>query len=266
MILYVDRVPAMRQLDAIVKTYRDWGVAGIKFGFVWEGRQSDGDFIYDLLKKCGEHRLLVNLHDNLRPAGLERTLPNYIALEGVRGNEQFPTATHNCTLPFTRALAGPIDYTICYANPRNQTTNAHQLALAVIYYNPLTSLYWYDEPAKYAGRAWPDLAFLDECPTSWAETVALSGEIGEHAVVARRANDGRWFVGAITNEQPRRLSIDLGFLGGGRWRVRRFADGGPAPVAWQTSVLLSDETTDAAGTLDMTLAPAGGQAIILARI
>lgn len=264
-ILYVDRVPAMRQLDAIVKTYREWGVAGIKFGFVWEGRQSDVDFIYDLVRKCGENRLMVNLHDNLRPAGLERTLPNYIALEGVRGNEQFPTASHNCTLPFSRALSGPIDYTICYANPKNQTTNAHQMALAAIYYNPLTSLYWYDTPAKYAGREWPELAFLDECPTNWTETVGLGGAIGEHAAVARRAKDGRWFVGAITNERARQITIDLGFLERGRWRVRRFADGAPAVEAWKTPVELSTEMVTAGGKLTLSLAPSGGQALILER-
>lgn len=261
MILYVDRVPAMRQLDGIVKTYQRWGVAGIKFGFVWEGRQSDVDFIYDLVKTCGEHQLLVNLHDNLRPAGLERTLPNYVALEGVRGNEQFPTATHNCTLPFTRALSGPIDYTICYANPRNQTTNAHQLALAAIYYNPLTFLYWYDAPSKYAGREWPDLAFLDECPTNWDETVSLSGAIGEHAVVARRSGK-RWFLGAITNEAARTLTIDLRFLGAGKWRARRFADGAPAARAFETPVALSTDTVTAADRFVMALAPAGGQAVI----
>lgn len=266
MILYVDRVPAMRQLDGIVKTYRDWGVAGIKFGFVWEGRQSDVEFIERLIRTCGEHRLMVNLHDNLRPAGLERTLPNYIALEGVRGNEQFPTASHNCTLAYVRALSGPIDYTICYANPKNRTTNAHQMALAAIYYNPLTSLYWYDTPDKYAGRDWPELAFLDECPTTWAQTVSLGGTIGEHAAVARRAHDGRWFVGVITNETARTLPIDLGFLGAGRWRLRRFADGPAAEQPWATPVTLSAQTVDARTRLDVAMAAAGGQAMILERI
>lgn len=261
MILYVDRVPAMRQLDAIVKTYQRWGVAGIKFGFVWEGRQSDVDFITNLVKTCGEHGLLVNLHDNLRPAGLERTYPNYIALEGVRGNEQFPTATHNCTLPFTRALSGPIDYTICYANPKNQTTNAHQLALAAIYYNPLTFLYWYDTPSKYAGADWFDLAFFDECPTSWEETRALSGAIGEHAVVARKAR-GKWFLGAITNETARTLAIPLQFLGPGQWKARRFADGARDERAYKTPVVLSEELVDTGTSFDLRLAASGGQAVI----
>jgi len=266
MILYVDRVPAMRQLDAIVRTYRAWGVAGIKFGFVWEGRQEDVDFIYDMVRRCGEQRLMVNLHDNLRPAGLERTLPNYIALEGVRGNEQFPTARHNVTLPFTRALAGPIDYTICYAHERNQTTNAHQLAMAAVYYNPLTFLYWYDGPEKYADAAdWPELSWFDDCPTSWDETAALGGAIGEYVVVARRRGK-RWFLGAMTNEQARRVPISTGFLGNGRWRATIYADGAAASPARLTKVEISSRELRAGDPLELALAPSGGQAILFERV
>jgi alpha-glucosidase len=266
MILYVDRVPAMRQLGAIVRIYRTWGVAGIKFGFVWEGRQEDVDFIYDLVRRCGEHRLMVNLHDNLRPAGLERTLPNYIALEGVRGNEQFPSARHNVTLPFTRALAGPIDYTICYAHERNQTTNAHQLAMAAVYYNPLTFLYWYDEPAKYTDdAAWPELRWFDECPTRWDETAALGGAIGEYVVVARR-HGKRWFLGAMTNEQARRVPIATDFLGKGRWHATIYADGTAASQARQTPVEISSRELRAGDRLELALAPGGGQAILFERV
>jgi alpha-glucosidase len=261
MILYVDRVPAMRQLDAIVRIYRGWGVSGIKFGFVWEGRQEDVDFIHAVVRKCGEHRLLVNLHDNLRPAGLERTLPNYIALEGVRGNEQFPTARHNVTLPFTRALAGPIDYTICYAHDRNRTTNAHQLAMAAVYYNPLTFLYWYDEPSKYDIGRWPELRWFDECPTSWDETVALSGAIGEHVAVARR-NGGRWFLGAMTNEEARRLSVPLTFLRKGSWRATIYADGEAADPPRSTPVVIRQVRVRPQDRLELVLAPSGGQAIL----
>lgn len=260
-ILYVDRVPVMRQRDQILKVYRDWGVAGCKFGFVWEGRQSDNDFIYDLVKACGEHRLLVNLHDNLRPAGLERTLPNYVALEGVRGNEQFPTATHNVTLPFTRAVAGPIDYTICYANPKNQTTNAHQLAMAAVYYNPLTFLYWYDTPEKYAGKPWPELRWFDECPTTWDETRVLTGKIGEYVVVARRHGQ-RWFLGAMTNEKARIVKVKLDFLGAGKRKASIFADGEPAEKAMKTPVVIRETVLDGAQTLTLELAPSGGQAVL----
>lgn len=259
-ILYVDRVPAMRQLDDILRTYSRWGVAGIKFGFIWEGRQSDVDWLFDVLKKCGEHRLLVNLHDNLRPAGLERTLPNYIALEGVRGNEQFPTAKHNVTLPFTRNLIGPIDYTICYAHEKNRTTNAHQLAMAVVYYNPLTFLYWYDKPAKYGQREWPELTFFDECPTTWDETRALAGEIGEYVVVARR-HGKRWFLGAMTNESPRQVEISLSFLGTGNWTAHIYEDGSPAQVANQTPVRVRQGAVTGSVRMKLDLAPSGGQAI-----
>jgi alpha-glucosidase len=264
LILYVDRAPAMRQLDAIVRTYERWGVAGIKFGFVWEGRASDNAFIYDLVKRCGEHRLLVNLHDNLRPAGLERTLPNAMTIEGVRGNEQFPTARHNVTLPFVRNVAGPMDYTICYAHQRNRTTNAHQLAMAVVYYSPLVFLYWYDTPAKYAS-GFPELAFFDACPASWDETVALDGAVGEFAVVARRAGE-RWFLGAMTNEAARRLSVPLGFLGEGRWRARIFADGAPGAEARLTPVEITTREVARTGVLDLALAPSGGQAVLFERI
>lgn len=260
-ILYVDRVPVMRQRDQILKAYREWGVAGCKFGFVWEGRQSDNDFIYDLVKACGEHRLLVNLHDNLRPAGLERTLPNYVALEGVRGNEQFPTATHNVTLPFTRAVAGPIDYTICYANEKNRTTNAHQLAMAAVYYNPLTFLYWYDAPEKYAGRDWPELRWFDECPTTWDETRVLAGEIGEYVVVARRHGQ-RWFLGAMTNEKARVLKVSLDFLGAGQRKASIFADGEPAEKPMKTPVVIREAVLDGAATLTLDLKPSGGQAVL----
>jgi len=264
LILYVDRVPAMRQLDAILRTYRRWGVAGVKFGFVWEGRASDEAFIYNLVKRCGENRLLVNLHDDLRPSGLERTLPNCITLEGVRGNEHFPTARHNVTLPFVRNVAGPMDYTICYAHERNRTTNAHQLAMAVVYYSPLSFLYWYDLPAKYVS-GFPELAFFDACPTSWEETVALDGAPGEFVVVARRA-EGRWFLGAMTNERERSLSVPLDFLGGGRWRARIFADGPAGLEPRLTAVEIASRDVTSASELDLELKPSGGQAVIFERV
>ena len=263
-ILYVDRVPAMGQLDAIVRTYRGWGVAGIKFGFVWEGRQEDVAFIERMVRTCGEYKLMVNLHDNLRPAGMERTYPNYIALEGVRGNEQFPTAAHNVTLPFTRNVSGPIDYTICYDHYLNKTTNGHQLAMAAVYYSPLAFLYWYDEARKYASGSWPDLEFLDKCPTTWDETRALAGAVGEYVAVARRRGD-RWFLGAMTNGESRTLSIPLAFLGSGGWIAKRFADGKPAAEAFRTPVIVSSSDVDAGDTLELVLAPSGGQALIFER-
>ncbi len=264
-IVYVDRVPAMRQLDAIVATYRKWGIAGIKFGFIWEGRQEDVDWIYNLVKTCGDNHLLVNLHDNLRPAGLERTLPNYVALEGVRGNEQFPSARHNVTLPFTRALSGPIDYTICYDHYMNKTTNAHQLAMAAVYYNPLTFLYWYDAPAKYRTGSWPALHWFDECPTTWDETHPIAGEPGEYVAVARRSGN-RWFLGAMTNEEARTIQVPLAFLSEGKWQAMIFADGARAQEPRLTKVDIIRRDVDAAAILTIEMQPSGGQAILFERM
>jgi alpha-glucosidase len=181
-------------------------------------------------------------------------------LEGVRGNEQFPTARHNATLPFTRNLIGPIDYTICYAHEKNQTTNAQQLAMAVVYYNPLTFLYWYDEPGKYAQREWPELGFFDECPTTWDETRGLAGEIGEYIVIARRRGP-RWFLGAMTNELPRQLDIALSFLAPGSWEAHIYKDGAAARVTNQTPVLVERQSVTGTGRMRLELAPSGGQAI-----
>jgi alpha-glucosidase len=179
----------------------------------------------------------------------------------VRGNEQFPTASHNVTLPFTRAVAGPIDYTICYANEKNQTTNAHQLAMAAVYYNPLTFLYWYDRPEKYDGRAWPELRWFDECPTTWDETKVLAGKIGEYVVVARRHGQ-RWFLGAMTNEQPRVLKVSLDFLGAGQRMATVFADGEPGDRPMKTPVTIHEASFDGASTLTLDLKPSGGQAVL----
>ena len=265
--LYVDRAPAMKQLQAICKTYSEWGAAGIKFGFMWEGRKSDADVLYGIIETCAEHRLICDIHDDIRPAGLERTLPNYLALEGVRGNEQFPPARHNVNLAYQRAIVGPMDYTICYAQDRNQTTNAHQLALTVIYYTPQAYLYWYDSWEKYVGKAWPELTWFDDVPVTWDETRALGGELGEFVIVARRKGR-RWYLGAITNEQSRRATVSLEFLsshssaGHTRWRAHRYSDGEWNKWVWKTEVNLDEFEVTPATVLQIALNPAGGQAIL----
>lgn len=264
-LLYIDRVAVTRALDDMCKLYQKWGVAGVKLGFMWEGRQSDVDFIYKVVRAFGEHGMVVNLHDNLRPAGLERTLPNYLTLEGVKGNEQFPAARHHVNLAYTRPIAGPIDYTICYAEPRNQTTNAHQLALAVTCYSPLTLLYWYDKPEKYADKAWPELAWFDTVPTTWDETRAIAGELGEYVIIARRKGDV-WYLGAITNEMERRLDLDLSFLGQGQWTATRYKDGKLSRPANKTPVDIESVLVTASTKLKLQLNAAGGQAIRFTKV
>lgn len=257
--VYVNRLAAERQLDQILDLYPAWGVSGIKFGFLREGTQSQNDWTFNAIRRFGEARLLVNAHDNLRPAGLERTLPNYITMEGVRGNEHFPSASHNVTLAHTRNLSGPIDYTICYKQSRLQTTPAHQLAMGAVYYSALSWLYWYSPPTQFLNGP-AELSWFDSLPTTWDQSVALGGSVGEHVAIARRHGQS-WFLGAMSNESARRLDIDLRFLETGRWKAYRYADGPAGSSPRATPVVQSVEIVDPSSSLTLDLAPSGGQAI-----
>jgi alpha-glucosidase len=118
-ILYVNQRALYRQLDTILPLYKRWGVSGIKFGFVQVGSHYWTKWLHDAVKKCAEYELLVDIHDEYRPTGFSRTYPNLMTQEGVYGNEEFPDATHNVTLPFTRFTQGAADYTICYYRRRS---------------------------------------------------------------------------------------------------------------------------------------------------
>ncbi|POX44032.1 glycoside hydrolase family 97 protein [Streptomyces sp. Ru72] len=260
--LYVNRL-ALTDADSLFGLYKSWGVAGIKLGFINDGTQAMTNQVTGWAQTAAEYRLLIDMHDDVRPFGYERTYPNFISLEGVRGNEHFPTATHNVTLPFARNIGGPMDYTICYGQSRDTTTNAHQMAMAAVYYQPLNFLFWYDKPSKYSNPAnWPGLPWFNAIPTTWDESRTLAGSIGEYVAVARRNGD-TWYLGAMTNETSRTLSIPLSFLGGGTYTATVYADGTPGTNPYQTPVMVSTRTVTSESTLDVAMAGAGGQAIIL---
>ncbi|MGK5694306.1 glycoside hydrolase family 97 catalytic domain-containing protein [Streptomyces sp. URMC 128] len=261
--LYVNRL-ALTDADSLFGLYKSWGVRGIKLGFINDGTQTMTNQIVDWAKTAAKYRLLIDMHDDVRPFGYERTYPNWISLEGVRGNEQFPTATHNVTLPFARNIGGPMDYTICYGQSRDKTTNAHQMAMAAVYYQPLNFLFWYDKPSKYDNPAnWPGLPWFNAVPVTWDESRTLAGEIGEYIAVARRSGP-TWYLGAMTNESSRTLSLPLSFLGSGTYTATVYADGTPGSSPFRTPVVVGTRTVTAADTLDVAMAPAGGQAVVLA--
>ncbi|WLW53529.1 glycoside hydrolase family 97 protein [Streptomyces sp. YU58] len=261
--LYVNRL-ALTDADALFALYKSWGAAGIKLGFINDGTRSMTDRIIEWAATAAHHRLLIDMHDDVRPFGFERTYPNYISLEGVRGNEQFPTATHNVTLPFARNIGGPMDYTICYGQSRDKTTNAHQMAMAAVYYQPLNFLFWYDKPSKYANTAnWPGLPWFNDVPVSWDESRTLAGAIGEYVAVARRSGD-TWYLGAMTNETARTLSLPLSFLDDGTpYTATVYADGEPGSSPFRTPVVVSTATVTSDTVLDVVMAGAGGQAVVL---
>ncbi|MFG2133556.1 glycoside hydrolase family 97 catalytic domain-containing protein [Streptomyces sp. NPDC048751] len=261
-LLYVNRI-ALSDPNSLFALYQSWGVAGVKLGFINDGTQTMTNSITDWARTAAAHKLLIDMHDDVRPFGYERTYPNWISLEGVRGNERFPTATHNVTLPFARNIGGPMDYTICYGQSRDRTTNAHQMAMAAVYYQPLSFLYWYDAPSKYSTPSkWPGLPWFDAIPTVWDESRTLTGSIGEYVAVARRSGT-TWYLGAMTDESARTLSLPLSFLGSGTYTATVYADGTPGTSPYQTPVVVSTRTVTSATTLSVAMAAAGGQAVVL---
>jgi alpha-glucosidase len=270
--LYVNRRALERQLPELAPLYESWGVAGIKFGFVNTGTAQWTRWVRESVALCAKHHLLVDIHDSYRPVGVSGLYPNLLSQEGIRGNEHMPTPRHNCTLPFTRFLSGPADYTVCYRINRLQTTDAHQMALSVLYYSPLTLLYWYGQPKEYTGL--PEKEFFQAVPTTWDETVWLGGEVGEWAAVARLSGKD-WFIGAITNETARTVTLPLDFLptGGTAWALHTYSDklgsdGKPNPAiqAGVSRITITNTTTDRGKRLTLPLAATGGVALRLTPI
>ncbi len=275
-LLYVNQRALQQQLDEILPLYKSWGVAGVKFGFVQVGSQVWTRWMHKAVRKCAEYGLMVDIHDEYRPTGVSRTWPNLMTQEGVRGNEEFPDAFNNTMLPFTRFVAGPADYTICYYRqdfgklnsdadahgvPRSRTiktTPAHQLALAAIYYSPLQLLYWYDKPADSQDE--PELKFFDDVYTVWDESKVLEGEPGEYVTMARRHGD-EWFIGTITNA-GREAEVGLDFLPEGKFVAEIYADGDKS-VPTRTKVRVSSCLVSSADTLHFNLRDSGGAAIRL---
>lgn len=257
--LYVNQQALLTQSDTLFQTYRDWGVKGVKFGFVQVGSHRWTTWVEKAIQQAAAAGIMVNIHDDWRPTGEQRTWPNLMTSEGIHGNEEMPDATHNTVLPFTRFLAGAADYTICYYDPRIKTTHAHQLALAVVYYSPLQTLYWYDKPEMSQDE--PELAFWDRIPTVWDETRVLDGAPGRNATLARRSGN-EWYIGAITNNQARTVRLKLDFLAPGqRYEATIYADDAGAPT--RTKVGIRQQKVDARTILTLTMPASGGQALWL---
>jgi alpha-glucosidase len=260
------------QMDEALATYEKWGVKGIKVDFMDRDDQQMVDYYHRLLTKAGEHHLMVDLHGAYAPRGLTRTYPHYVTQEGVLGAEYNKwsrriTATHNVTLPFTRMLLGPMDYTPGgfrnvapkdfqnqFILPTVQTTRGQALAMYVVYDSPLSMVS--DSPLTYAASP-AGLDFISAVPTSWDETRVLSGEIGQSIVIARRKGS-EWWVGAMTSETGRTVKVPLVFLGAGTFSAEIREDGAE-PTALKTRT----QAVTGKSALTLTLAPSGGGVVRL---
>lgn len=260
--LYVNQQALYAQSDSLFAVYNKWGVKGVKFGFVQVGSHRWTTWVEKAIQQAAASNIMVNIHDDWRPTGEQRTWPNLVSAEGIRGNEEMPDATHNTILPFTRYITGAADYTICYFDKRIKTTHAHQLALAAIYYSPLQTLYWYDKPSAEHNE--PELEFWDKIPTTWDETKVIQGTPGQYITTARRRGTD-WFVGTITNNDARQVKLELKFLEPGKkYKAKIYSDDPSVNTA--THVKVSMQMITSKTVLNISMQPSGGEAISLEQI
>lgn len=225
-------IPAM---DQFVK----WGAVGIKVDFMQRDDQWMVNYYYKIADEAAKRKLLVDFHGAYKPTGLYRTYPNVVTSEGVKGLEQSKWSKdanpeNALVIPFTRMLAGPVDYTPgaminvnqknfkdMWSHPISQGTRCQQLAMYVVYESPLQMLS--DTPTNYYRE--PDcMNFLSKVPVEWDETKVLDAKISDYVLVARRNND-KWFLGAMTDWTARDIVIDFSFLGEGDYNITIWQDG-----------------------------------------
>lgn len=216
------------------------GVAGVKIDFFSGDTQRNMDYCIDLLECAARHHLLVNFHGATVPRGWQRTYPNLLSTEGVYGAEWYnnvPTFTtkaacHNATLPFTRNVIGPMDYTPCAFSDSQHphiTSHAHELALTVLYESGLQHLA--DRPESFLAQPQQVQDFLGQLPAAWDETRFVSGYPGESCVLARRSGS-TWYVAGINGtDEPKVLPVPLDFVKGKKHKATLFADGEPWAIS-----------------------------------
>ena len=283
------------QMEDAFTLYKKHNVAQIKTGYVADGGNikridengiirkewHDGQFMVNEylhnIKTAAKYKISINTHEPIKDTGLRRTYPNWIAREGARGQEFNAWGTppnppeHTAILPFTRMLAGPMDFTpgifdmgfngLDKDANRPQTTLAKQLALYVVLYSPIQMAA--DLPRNYEKNL-PAFQFILDVPTDWENSRAIAGEIGDYVVFARQERDGEdWFVGGLSDEHARELSFKLDFLAPNKkYQAQIYRDGDNAD--WLTKpydIVIEQKTVSASDSLSINLATSGGFAI-----
>ena len=274
-----------RYLDRAFTLMQTYGYPAVKTGYVGKiiprGEFHDGQTMVNhfnfVAQRAADFKIMINSHESVRPTGYHRTYPNYIAAEAARGNEFNAWSNgnppdHETILPFTRLLGGPMDYTPgifeikmnVYDTTKTEqvhTTLAKQLALYVTMYSPLQMAA--DLPENYQKHL-DAFQFIVDVPLDWQNSIYLEAEPGEYLTVVRKdKHTERWFLGAITNKDPRKTSISLDFLTvGKKYKATLYLDGKDAdwkdnPKSYQ---IITKEVTSKSD-LKLKLAPGGGAAI-----
>ncbi len=272
-ILYLNRRALERQLDDLIPLYKQWGIKGLKYGFVNVGSQKWTSWLHEAVRKAAKYELMVDVHDEYRPTGYSRTYPNLMTQEGIAGDETKPSNSQTLTILFTRMLAGAGDNTICYYDTRvkENASHAYQLAKAVCFYSPWQFLFWYDQPeqspqkkdgtggqANIIGNE-PELEFFDYVPTVWDDTKVIHGSIGEYAVIARRSGED-WYVGCMNSSEARTFKVPLDFLQPKKTYVAHiYSD--DSTVDTRTQVRIERFMVTSQTVLTVSMTDKGGQAI-----
>ena len=238
-ILWASWNAVVHQMDKVFPEYAKMGVKGFKIDFIDRDDQLAVASLYQIAKKASQYQLMVDYHGAFKPTGLQRTFPNVMGFEGVKGLENYKWADEDqpryaVTIPYIRMLAGPMDYTpgamrnsnqanfrAIGNNPMSKGTRCQQMAMYVIYEAPLQMLS--DNPTVYMKEK-ECTDFIVKVPTTYDETVALDGQVGEYVALARNKGD-TWFAGAMTNWTPRDLTLDFSFLPAGSYGAEIFQDG-----------------------------------------
>lgn len=258
--VYVNQHALMKQMRQLFPLLHQWGIVGVKSGFVQYASHRWATWVHDMVRLAAENKLLINIHDEFRPSGFSRTYPNLLTQEGICGNEEWPDATHNTILPFTRMINGAADYTICYYDKRLQNTHAHQLAASLIFYSPLQTIFWYDRPSLYQGE--PEMEWFENLQTVFDDTKVLEGAPGKNIIMARRkANE--WFVGAMTNNEGSSESVSFSFLDKDRTYLACVYTDGSEKINTRTHVKCFYLLVNASQTMKFKLKPRGGAAVRL---
>ncbi len=274
-ILWATWFAVTQKMDEAFAKYSAMGVKGFKIDFMDRDDEKLVASLYQIAQHAADHHLLVDLHGMYKPTGLQRTFPNLINFEGVKGMENVKwtpaddVPRYDVTIPFIRMLAGPMDYTPgamrnatrsgfrpSNSLPMSQGTRCHQLAMYIVFEAPLQMLA--DNPTVYM-KEQECTNFIAGIPTVYDETVALTGKVGEYVAIARK-KDNIWYTGAMTNWTPRDITIDCSFLGEGNYEAEIFRDGINADRD-ATDYKRETIALDAAQKLTIHLAPGGGMAM-----
>lgn len=278
-----------KQLDDAFAYASKHGIRAVKTGYVgnrldhkeWHHGQHMVQHHNKVIKTAAKHKVAINAHEPIKDTGLRRTYPNMMSREGARGGEydawgpatQGNHPEHAAVLPYTRMLAGPMDYTPGVVDLRfgeNQglsSTIARQLALMVVIYSPLQMAA--DLPRNYvdaAGNEHPAFAFIKQVPADWEESIALAGEIGEFFVIARKdRNSPDWYLAAVTNEDAREIEIPLDFLNAKlKYRAELYQDGKQAHWLHEPhDFSVAQQNVRQGQNITLRMAPGGGVAIRL---